>query len=237
MVPNPHGPALRERVCGLISRPLPVNIPPPSPSNGNVDALIAGPLPESHGGFPPTAPQPLDDTPDGTLVQQARHGSSAAFESLVIRYRARIYTMIHHMTGNEADTWDLSQEVFIKAWRALPGFEERSQFSTWLHRIAHNATCDWLRRKRVRGGHASSEFNDATASTPEAGAVTVPHGVQNPDQALENKELGLRIRDALAELSPEHRAVILMKEIDGLSYQEIADAAGCSLGTVMSRLF
>lgn len=237
MVRNPRGPALRERVCGLISRPLPVNIPPPSPSNGNVDALIAGPLPESHGGFPPTAPQPLDDTPDGTLVQQARHGSSAAFEQLVIRYRARIYTMIHHMTGNEADTWDLSQEVFIKAWRALPGFEERSQFSTWLHRIAHNATCDWLRRKRVRGGHASSEFNDATASTPEAGAVTVPHGVQNPDQALENKELGLRIRDALAELSPEHRAVILMKEIDGLSYQEIADAAGCSLGTVMSRLF
>jgi RNA polymerase sigma-70 factor (ECF subfamily) len=155
----------------------------------------------------------------------------------VIRYRARIYTMIHHMTGNEADTWDLSQEVFIKAWRALPGFEERSQFSTWLHRIAHNATCDWLRRKRVRGGHAFAEFNDSTAATPEAGAVTVPHGVQNPDQALENKELGLRIRDALAELSPEHRAVILMKEIDGLSYQEIADAAGCSLGTVMSRLF
>jgi RNA polymerase sigma-70 factor (ECF subfamily) len=96
----------------------------------------------------------------------------------------RVYARCLFLLKNPEEAKDATQEVFIKAWRALPGFEERSQFSTWLHRIAHNATCDWLRRKRVRGGHASSEFNDASAATPEAGAVTVPHGVQNPDQAL-----------------------------------------------------
>ncbi len=174
---------------------------------------------------------------DSELVRRARGGEAAAFEALVVRYRGRLYGMIYNMTGNEADSWDLTQEVFLRAWRALPQFEDRAQFYTWLHRIAHNAVCDWLRRQKVRGGVSAGEFDDGRGSVPEAGAVTVPRGGVGPDEALAHKEVGERIREALEVLSPEHRAVILLKEVDGMTYQEIAEAVGCSVGTVMSRLF
>lgn len=174
------------------------------------------------------------ETTDAELVTRSQNGSTEAFETLVTRYRGRIYAMILNMTGNDADAWDLSQEVFIKAWRAMPRFEARSQFFTWLYRITHNVVLDWMRKRKIHGG---VEFDDALGSVPAAGAVTVPHNTADPDRALENRELGDRIKVALEDLSPEHRAVILLKEVDGLSYQEIADSVGCSLGTVMSRLF
>jgi RNA polymerase sigma-70 factor, ECF subfamily len=174
------------------------------------------------------------ETPDTELVERARGGDMAAYEQLVTRYRGRIYGMTLNMTGSDADARDISQEVFIKAWRALPGFESRSQFFTWLYRITQNAVIDWARKRKIRPG---TEFNDELLAAPEAAAVTVPRGHISPDRALENRELGVRIRQALEQLSPEHRAVVLLKEIDGLSYQEIADTVGCAIGTVMSRLF
>lgn len=178
---------------------------------------------------------PEGEPDDAELVKQCQSGRPEAFEVLVNRYRGRVYAMIVNLTANEADAWDLSQEVFLKAWRALPGFEARAQFFTWLYRIAHNVTYDWMRKRRIAPG---TEFDDGSGSQPiAAGAVTVPHGAEAPDEALRNKELGARIREALKELSPEHRAVIRLKEIDGLSYQEIAESVGCSTGTVMSRLF
>lgn len=158
----------------------------------------------------------------------------AAFEELITRYRGRIYGMTLNMTGSDADARDLSQEVFIKAWRALPEFEARAQFFTWLYRITQNTVIDWARKRKIRPG---TEFNDELAAAPDAAAVTVPHGDESPDRALENRELGHRIREALEQLSPEHRAVVLLKEVEGLSYQEIADTVGCAIGTVMSRLF
>ncbi len=174
------------------------------------------------------------DTADAQLVDRARKGDMQAFEELITRYRGRVYGMTLNMTGSDADARDLSQEVFIKAWRALPGFEARAQFFTWIYRITQNVVIDWSRKRRIRPG---TEFNDELAAAPEAAAVTVPHGEVSPDRALENRELGKRIREALAQLTPEHRAVVLLKEVDGLSYQEIADTVGCAIGTVMSRLF
>lgn len=171
---------------------------------------------------------------DAELVRRCQRGETRAFEELVVRYRGKVYAMIVNMTGNDADAWDLSQEVFLKAWRALAKFEARSQFYTWLYRIAHNVTYDWMRKRKIETG---TEFDDETGNQVAAGAVTVPRQAAEPDRRLSSKETGLRIQQALKELSPEHRAVILMKEVDGLSYQEIAEAAGCSLGTVMSRLF
>lgn len=171
---------------------------------------------------------------DAELVTRAQNGATAAFETLVTRYRGRIYAMTLNMTGNDADAWDLSQEVFIKAWRSLPRFEARSQFFTWIYRITHNVVIDWSRKRKIQGG---IEFDDAVGAAPEAGAVTVPKNAPEPDRAMENQELGARIKAALEQLSPEHRAVILLKEVDGLSYQEIAESAGCAIGTVMSRLF
>lgn len=171
---------------------------------------------------------------DADLVMRAQNGATDAFETLVNRYRGRIYAMTLNMTGNDADAWDLSQEVFIKAWRSLGRFEARAQFFTWLYRITHNVVIDWSRRRKIQGG---VEFDDALGTVPEAGAVTVPRSTPEPDRAMENRELGARIRDALEQLNPEHRAVILLKEVDGLTYQEIAESVNCAVGTVMSRLF
>lgn len=203
-----------------------------------MEAVLSGPLFMDAAPVPAAgtaAPAWADGEPDDAeLVRRCQDGRHDAYESLVVRYRGRIYGMIVNMTGNDADAWDLSQDVFLKAWRALPRFEARSQFYTWLYRIAHNVTYDWLRKRKIGTG---MEFDDAYGQTPAAGAVTVPRSALGPDVQLRNKEVGARIAEALKELSPEHRAVVLLKEVDGLSYQEIADTVGCTLGTVMSRLF
>lgn len=175
------------------------------------------------------------DPADSALVVRCQSGDHRAFEPLVTRYRGKVYAMIVNMTGNDADAWDLAQDVFLKAWKALPRFEARSSFYTWIYRIAHNVTYDWLRKKKIQPG---TEFDD-TLATPQiaAGAITVPHDDFSPDTKLANRELGITIQEALDQLSPEHRAVILLKEVDGFSYQEIADTLSITLGTVMSRLF
>jgi len=183
---------------------------------------------------PAAVPPGPGEATDAQLVVRSKNGSTEAFETLVTRYRGRIYAMTLNMTGNDADAWDLSQEVFFKVWRSLPKFEARSQFFTWIYRITHNVVIDWSRRRKIQNG---TEFNDELGSVPAAGSVTGPHSMPEPDRALENRELGARIKDAMEKLSPEHRAVILMKELDGLLYQEIANSIGCSTGTVMSRLF
>jgi RNA polymerase sigma-70 factor (ECF subfamily) len=182
---------------------------------------------------PAAVPAGPGEATDTELVVRAQTGSTEAFETLVTRYRGRIYAMTMNMTGNDADAWDLSQEVFIKAWRKLPEFEGRSQFFTWLYRITNNTAIDWIRKKKIQG----AEFNDELGNVPAAGAPTAPRSTPAPDRAMVNQEIGGRIREALAQLSPDHRSVILLKEIDGLSYQEIADTVGCAIGTVMSRLF
>jgi RNA polymerase sigma-70 factor (ECF subfamily) len=172
---------------------------------------------------------------DSELVERSRAGEHAAFDVLVTRYRGKVYAMVYNMVGNEADAWDLAQDVFVKAWKALPGFQARSGFFTWLYRITYNVTCDWLRRRRVE---TAGEFDDRLgAGDVAAGAVTVPRRPDRPDERLEMGELGERIGAALAELSEDHRAAVLMREVHGMKYEEIAEAMGCSVGTVMSRLF
>ena len=143
--------------------------------------------------------------------------------------------MTYHLIQNETEAWDLAQEAFIKAWRALPGFKLDASFYTWLYRIAHNVTYDWLRKKRIQG---DGEFDDErTEHRAAAGAETTPKGDAAPDTALRNAELGARIQAAIAKLSAEHRQVIVLREVEGLAYEEIAALVPCSLGTVMSRLF
>ncbi len=171
---------------------------------------------------------------DRQLVELSKAGDNDAFDQLVTLYRGKVYAMILNMIHNDADAWDLSQDVFIKAWKGLPKFEARSAFYTWLYRITHNVTYDWMRKsKRV----VSGEFEDGVIHEAEPGALTVPLAAESPDHAMERSELRGKIARAIEDLSIDHREVILRKEIDGLSYQEIAEIAGCSVGTVMSRLF
>lgn len=181
--------------------------------------------------------QPEDCGPseDAQLVAECQNGDRAAFDRLVTKYRNQVYATIYSLARNEDDAWDLAQETFLKAWRHIAHFRGQSKFSTWLHRIATNVTIDWVRRKQIASG---VEFDDAVAvSTVAAGSTTAPHPAPAPQQRLEAGEIQARIDAALGQLSPEHRTVILLREVDGASYEEIAAAAGCSLGTVMSRLF
>lgn len=171
---------------------------------------------------------------DAELVRKAQQGNARAFDELVTRHRSKIFGMCYHIVQNEQDAWDLAQEAFIKSWRALPSFKGESAFYTWLYRIAHNCTYDWMRRKRIQG---DGEFNDEIASPIAAGAQAVPRGDLRPDEAMTNAELGVRIKLAIATLQPDHRTVILLREVEGLSYEEIAIATECQVGTVMSRLF
>jgi len=182
----------------------------------------------------PTAPADEGVT-DLELVKRCQAGDTRAFDALVTKYRGRVYSMTCHLIQNETEAWDLAQESFIKAWRAIGGFKLDSAFYTWLYRIAHNVCYDWLRKKKIEG---DAEFDDSrTDHHVAAGAEAVPRGVQRPDQALKNAELKARIDAAIARLTPDHRQAILLKEVEGLRYHEIAEVMECSIGTVMSRLF
>ena len=172
---------------------------------------------------------------DGDLVTRCQRGDTAAFNELVTRYRGKAYAMIYNMVHNEQDAWDLAQDGFLKAWKSIGRFRGQSSFYTWLYRIMMNVAIDSLRRKQVIG---ETEFDDTVGlANIDPHAMTAPKPVALPHEKVAGDEIRARIDAAVGRLSPEHRAVILMREIDGLEYQEIADALECSIGTVMSRLF
>src|SRR6478735_7081859 len=176
------------------------------------------------------------DVPELELVKRCQDGDTTAFDELVTRYRTRIFGMIYNMVHNEQDAWDLAQGSFVKAWKSINRFRGKSSFYTWIYRIVMNVTIDWLRKKQVKG--AGTEFDDAIQlKEVDPASRTVPHAGPLPHEGMQGREIRDRIDAAIAQLSPEHRAVILMKEIEDMQYREIAESLGCSIGTVMSRLF
>jgi RNA polymerase sigma-70 factor (ECF subfamily) len=176
------------------------------------------------------------DVSELDLVKRCQAGQTEAFDELVARYRTRIFAMIYNMVHNEQDAWDLAQDSFVKAWKSIKRFRGKSSFYTWMYRIVMNVTIDWLRKKQVKG--AGVEFDDAIQLREvNPASKTLPKAEPLPYERMERTEVRMRIDNAIAQLSPEHRAVILMKETEGMQYHEIAEALGCSIGTVMSRLF
>jgi RNA polymerase sigma-70 factor (ECF subfamily) len=176
------------------------------------------------------------DVSELDLVKRCQAGDTEAFDELVTRYRTRIFGMIYNMVHSEQDAWDLAQDSFVKAWKSIKRFRRHSSFYTWIYRIVMNVTIDWLRKKQVVGG--GDEFDDAIQLKEiDPASKTVPKGNALPYETMERSEIRAQIDNAIAQLSPEHRAVILMKEIEEMQYHEIAETLGCSIGTVMSRLF
>ena len=176
------------------------------------------------------------DVSDLELVKQCQAGQTEAFDELVSRYRRRVFAMIYNMVHNEQDAWDLAQESFVKAWKSINRFRRHSSFYTWVYRIVMNVTIDWLRKKQIKG--AGSEFDDSIQLKEiDPASRTVPKAEPLPHERMERNEIRAKIDNAIGQLSPEHRAVILMKEIEDMQYHEIAETLGCSIGTVMSRLF
>ena len=160
---------------------------------------------------------------DLELARRSQAGDTEAFGELVTKYRAKIFTMVYGMVRNENDAWDLAQEGFLKAWRSIHQFQGRSSFYTWLYSLTVNLAIDSLRRK---GRRVEVELDDA-----------IPSSLPSPRANYQRTEIREHINAALAQLSPEHRAVIVLKEIEDLQYQEIAEILNLSIGTVMSRLF
>src|SRR5213079_18974 len=155
------------------------------------------------------------DVSELDLVRRCQAGDTEAFDELVTRYRTRVFGMIYNMVHSEQDAWDLAQDSFLKAWKSIKRFRGRSSFYTWIYRIVMNVTIDWLRKKQVRGGGA--EFDDSIQLKEiDPASRTVPHADALPPEQMEHKEIRSRIDAAIAQLSPEHRAVILMKEIEDM---------------------
>lgn len=175
---------------------------------------------------------------DRALVDRARAGDGDAFRILFQRYHRRAYSLAYGMVHHADDALDIVQEAFIKAHRYLDKFEGSSSFYTWFYRIVMNLAIDHI-RKRKRARHV--DFNDAIGHDGE-GVVNedslLPRILgQNPGKSLARKEIRQQLNAALQELSDNHRSVLVMREFEGLSYQEMADVMGCSKGTIMSRLF
>jgi len=172
-------------------------------------------------------------TDDESLVKAARKGELAAFEELVFRHRDPIYARAFSMTRNEEDAVDLSQEAWIKGWQRLGQFQGDSSFTTWMTRIVINLCLDHLRKQKRHRADSIEEMAD------ESGGVErqMPVVTENPTAGLERAELRKKIDDALGLLTAEHRTVLVLHEFEDMEYKEIARTVGCSMGTVMSRLF
>ena len=165
------------------------------------------------------------------LVRAAQGGDQGAFGQLVEANQGKIYTLCYRMTGNPEDAADLTQEAFLNAWRGLGGFGGQSSFSTWLYRLASNACIDFLRREKRR-----SALSMTLEGEGEDKQAEIPDETASPERSLEKKEARQAVRKALAALSPEHREVLMLRELEGLSYQEIGQALGLEEGTVKSRI-
>ncbi|MCC6796140.1 MAG: sigma-70 family RNA polymerase sigma factor [Candidatus Hydrogenedentes bacterium] len=163
---------------------------------------------------------------DARLVAQAQTGDFAAFEQLVRTYRNDVYGLAYHFLRNREEAWDISQEVFIKTHRSLARFRGDSSFKTWLMRITANQCKDYLKKRRL----------DAVPFNEEVETHDAPTGVLGPDASVEAHELGDAIKQALDALPFKHRTAFVLREFDGLSYEEMAQVMECNIGTVMSRL-
>ena len=167
------------------------------------------------------------------LVERAKKGEEAAFEVLVTDNEKRIYNLCRRLTGNPEDAAELTQEAFLNAWRGLGRFQGESSFSTWLYRLATNACIDFLRREKRRQNLSMTVSLD---DEEEARQVELPDERYTPERELERTEVRQAVAAGLEKLTPEHRQVLVMRELSGLSYAEIGAVLGLEEGTVKSRI-
>jgi RNA polymerase sigma-70 factor (ECF subfamily) len=170
---------------------------------------------------------------DWVLVERVREGDQDAFRELVERYQARVAALALGMLKSREDALDVVQEAFAKAYQSLDRFKGDSSFYTWLYRITFNLCIDHQRRegRMVQVPIEPAERGDPPLPLPAADGTS-----SDPFHTTRDAEIGRRVRAAIAELTPEHRAVILLREVEGLSYEEISQVLRCPKGTVMSRL-
>lgn len=168
----------------------------------------------------------LADAEDSVLVSMSKSGDYPAFEELVKRYRNDVFGLSYHYLRHREDAWDISQEVFIKAHRAIKTFRGDASFKTWLLRITANRCKDFFKKRRLK----TVSLDQPDYSQQHEGNIA------GPDGALASSELGAKIYEALDGLSEKHRTAFVLRELEGMSYEAMSNVMQCSLGTVMSRL-
>jgi len=173
---------------------------------------------------------------DVQLVGRAQAGDAKAFDALVLKHTGKLYGLVFHMTSNHDDTNDLLQDIWTKVYRSLAGFRGASRFTTWLHSIAVNMSINFIKRRARR---RTLSFEEATPSENgeigPAETLLVSHHTPRTEASL--GELQQRLTEALDQLTPDHRAVVTMFDIQGMPHAEISKILGVSEGTIRSRLF
>ena len=166
------------------------------------------------------------------LIIRAKNGDQDAFGQLVLAHQNKVYTLCVHMVTDREEAADLAQEAFLKAWRSLSSFQEASSFATWMHRLTTNVCLDYLRKQTRRQNISTAVSLD----DEEAGWTEPADHSQDPQYQLERLERKQALARALKELPEHHRRMLIMREVSGMSYQEIADALDADLGTIKSRI-
>jgi RNA polymerase sigma-70 factor (ECF subfamily) len=180
----------------------------------------------------PTVPAAGEDR---QLVRRAQEGDLSAFDELIRRYQERVYATVYHMTSNHEDANDLTQETFVKAYKALSSFKGDSGFFTWVYRIAVNKTINFLKQKKNR--HNGFSLNDLDFNAEHDPDLVALVSDKNPRRDMGLAELQEKLNEAMHKLSDVHRLVVTLHDIQGLSHEEIGKIMDCNPGTVRSRLF
>ena len=168
------------------------------------------------------------------IIQRVLSGDTEAFEALVLEHQNKVYSLALRMVGNEEDARDMAQEAFIRAFNSLTGFRGDSKFSVWLYRLTSNICIDFL-RSRAKKRTVSMTWTDDEGE--DAGELEIPDERFMPEQSLERASVRESVQRGLDSLSPQYREILLLREINGLSYDEISEALGIEPGTVKSRIF
>ncbi|HMW79730.1 MAG TPA: RNA polymerase sigma factor RpoE [Accumulibacter sp.] len=171
---------------------------------------------------------------DHALVERAQAGDGQAFEVLFAKYQRKVARLLSRYIRDQAEVEDVSQEAFIKAYRALPSFRGESAFYTWLYRISINTAKNYLVAQGRRAPTSTEVDADDAESFDDAGQL---RDINTPESLLQSRQIGETIDAAMAGLPEDLRSAIMLREIEGLSYEEIAEAMNCPIGTVRSRIF
>lgn len=172
----------------------------------------------------------MQDLDDLDFIKRFNNGDTSAFGEIVLKYQDRIYNLCRHMLGNAHDAEDAAQDAFLKAYQALPRFQPDASLYTWLYRIATNTCIDYKRKPVFESLFGTSEngeefVHDRASDEP------------SPERLYQSRQMDQALRESLGKLSAKLRAIIILKEIEDMSYEEIAETLDISLGTVKSRIY
>jgi RNA polymerase sigma-70 factor (ECF subfamily) len=217
---------------------MPSRPPPPEPDSGSMDEV--GPAARARARAQLKAVREGEAEVDLELVRRAQNGDEAAFRQLVERHQRRAFAIALSLVRHEQDARDIVQDAFLRVHKSLPSFQGTSSFFTWLYRIVTNLAIDLVRRP----GRNTDELEEDRQRSSSPGGLDQPDPMwvsridgADPVDVMRRKELADRMRAAIDALPSYHKAVILMREVEGLSYEEMAEAMQVSKGTIMSRLF